>query len=353
MDNQTQLDAFYAELENDSLQGLWRVVRNMMSRTPSSPARPFHWQWPRLRRHLDAAAELIGVADIAKADRVADRRVLVLVNPGLKERNTTTPTIAASLQLIRPGEVAPAHRHSSTAIRFMIDGHGAFSAVDGEKFCMEPGDLVLTPSMAWHNHGNETDRPVVWMDGLDAPLMMQLCAFFYDDYPKDEHEIVRSPGFSVKKYAAGGLRPMPSAGSSGVSPLWHYRFEDAYRALSNLAQVEVDPVEGAALDYVNPLTGGHALPTIGCRIQLLPAGFAGAAHRHTGHVIYHVVKGEGCTTMGEERFPWQQGDCFVLPPWLWHKHESAGHGESILFSMSDVPVLEALQLYKEELQPQL
>jgi gentisate 1,2-dioxygenase len=270
------------------------------------------------------------------------------VNPGLKDRHLTTPTLISSVQIIKPGDVAPAHRHSATAIRFIIEGEGAFSAVQGEKVYVEERDLVLTPGFSWHNHGNETPHPIIWMDGIDSPLTRFLAADFYDEYPGDEQALLRPAGYSLKKYGAGILRPSSDRGAPSVSPLWHYRWEDTERALRNLAEVEHDPFDGVMLDYVNPLTGRHALPSIACRIQMLPAGLTTATHRHTGHWVYHVVQGSGATTIEGERYTWTHGDFFLVPPWCWHQHEANPGENAILFSMSDTPVLDAMGLHREE-----
>lgn len=337
-----EVERFYEDLERDELQGLWRVVRGMKARRPTSPVVPFHWSWTRIRTHLQSAARLIDLT------RGGDRRVLLLVNPGLKDQHLTTPTLIASVQIMRPGEVAPAHRHSPTAIRFIIEGDGAFTTVEGEQIMTNEHDLVLTPSLTWHNHGNPTDRPIVWIDGIDAPLVNYLAAQFYDEYPTPEQPVTRAAGYSQRKYGAGILRPSSVRGAGGPSPLLHYRWDDTYQALRDLAEIEHDPHDGVLLEYVNPLTGGRMLPTIGCRIQLLSGGMVTQAHRHTGHVVYHVVQGSGATTIDDQRYEWKVGDFFVIPPWARHSHESASGGDAILFSMSDIPILEALGLYHEE-----
>jgi gentisate 1,2-dioxygenase len=337
-----ELEQFYSEIENDSLQGLWRVVKGMARRSPDSPAVAHHWSWRSLRAHLQRASQLV------KIERGSDRRVLLLVNPGLKDRHLTTPTLIGSLQIIRPGEIAPAHRHSAAAIRFVVEGRGAFSAVQGERVYVEEKDLVLTPSMSWHNHGNETPDPIIWMDGISAPLMHYLSADFYDDYPAEEQALFRPDGYSRKKYGAGILRPSSEHATPDSSPLWHYRWEDTQRALRNLAEVEHDPFDGVMLDYVNPLTGRHALPSIACRIQLLPAGMTTQTHRHTGHWIYHVAEGSGATTIEGVRYEWTHGDFFLVPPWRWHQHEATPGTDAVLFSMSDTPLLEALGVHREE-----
>jgi gentisate 1,2-dioxygenase len=66
----------------------------------------------------------------------------------------------AGLQRVLPGEVAPAHRHTQSALRWVVDGEGAYTAVDGERVTMAPGDFIITPMLTWHDHGNPGDQPV-------------------------------------------------------------------------------------------------------------------------------------------------------------------------------------------------
>ena len=157
-------------------------------------------------------------------------------------------------------------------------------------------------------------------------------------------------GYSLKKYGAGTLRPSGDRSASSVSPLWHYRWVDTERALRNLADVQHDPFDGVMLDYVNPLTGRHALPSIACRFQLLAAGLTTATHRHTGHWVYHVVQGSGATTIEDVRYAWNPGDFFLVPPWCWHRDQVAAGEDAVLFSMSDTAMLERLGLHREEAQ---
>jgi gentisate 1,2-dioxygenase len=339
---EAELEAFYAEMEAARLEGLWRA--NTQTAEPRTAVEPYVWRWETVERLLVRAAELITV------DRERERRVLELVNPGLGGRSIATHTLIAAIQMIQPGEVAPSHRHSPTAIRFIIRGDGAYTTVNGEKLVMHPGDLILTPNWTWHDHGNETDAPVVWMDGLDVPLVLALNACFFQQYPEDRQPVTLPPDYSARKYAGGHVRPAWEAEAPVFSPQRLYRWDDTYAALTQMAAVgEASPYEDVAVAYVNPLTGRHALPTLGCQMQLLRPGVRTRAHRHTSSAVYHVFRGQGYSVIGGRRYDWAAGDFLTLPPWTWHEHANlSATDEAILFSINDLPVMEALALYREE-----
>ena len=91
-------------------------------------------------------------AAISLGGERSPRRVLDPVyNPSLPRG--ATHTLFCALQLIRGGEIAPAHRHTQSALRFVIEGTGAYTAVDGEKTYIDPGDFIVTPAWCWHDHG--------------------------------------------------------------------------------------------------------------------------------------------------------------------------------------------------------
>ena len=158
-------EAFYGAIAQLGLAPLWESLHVLVSRIPQTPALPAIWDYDGVvRPYLMQSGQLITA-------REAERRVLILENPGLRGKASITHSLYAGLQLILPGEIAPAHRHTQSALRFVIEGRGAYTAVEGERTLMQPGDFVITPSWTWHDHGNETDEPMVWLDGLDIPLV--------------------------------------------------------------------------------------------------------------------------------------------------------------------------------------
>jgi gentisate 1,2-dioxygenase len=253
------------------------------------------------------------------------------------------------MQLILPGESARAHRHSPAALRFIVEGAGAYTCVDGEKVSMSPGDLVLTPAQVWHDHGNEGSEPVMWLDGLDIPLMLAIQCMFFEEYRGEKQPVTR-PALSSEQlfghcFFPAGIR---SAGDQLHSPVWSYRWPDARAALDVLRDCgTLDPFDGYLLRYVNPATGGEVLPTLGCRLQLVARGSMTSPHRHTASAVYHVAEGCGYSMLGGKRFDWTMGDTFAVPIWCQHQH-AATEQDAVLFSFTDEPVLRALGQYREE-----
>ena len=327
-------------LEERLLCGLWRVQAEDRPLDPKTAVKAHLWKWS------DAYDSLLRARDrIAIKDATGERRAIRLVNPGLKETEMTSHTMLITFQLIQPGEVAPAHRHTMAAIRFILRGKGAYTAVEGEKVVMGEGDLILTPQWTWHEHGHEGHEPMVWIDGLDVPLIKSLNVISFERHPGKTQPTKTSYNQAVH---SGLTRPVSSDEQAAKAPL-HYRWEETYPALKLLAQTEGHPYEGVALEYVNPVTGGPTLPTLSCWMQMLRPAERTKVHRHTSTSIYHVFRGSGTTVINGQMFHWEKGDSFVVPLWSWHEHANKSQNdEALLFSMHDVPVLKAFGLYREE-----
>jgi gentisate 1,2-dioxygenase len=278
-----------------------------------------------------------------------ERRALQLFNPGLDGRWATTNTFVAAVQVLLPGEVARAHRHTPTAIRYIMEGHGAYTKVGGERVIMSPGDLVLTPSWSWHDHGNETNERVVWMDGLDIPLTLALESMFFQLYDEFQVAVTRPDNASLSLHGGGRLNPTWVHERSLASPLLLYSWEQTRETLQSLRGEEGSPFDGIRLEYQHPQTGGPVLPTMGSHIQMLRPGEHTQAHRHTGSGVYYVQEGEGATIIDGKRFEWAEKDIFALPSWAVHEHINASSTkDAVLFSIQDSPVLERLGFYREE-----
>lgn len=330
--------AFYERIDRESLTPLWEVLGALVIPQPNSECVPAHWAYPTVREHLMEAGRLISAEE-------AERRVLVLENPGIRGRSSITHTLYCGLQLIMPGEVAPSHRHTQSALRFVVEGEGAYTAVDGERTTMHPGDFIITPSGAWHDHGNPGSEPVIWMDGLDIPLVRMLGASFAERFPETTQPVTRPEGDAARRYGMN-LLPVDYQPSSPTSPLFVYPYDRSREALDNLYRHgPVHPAHGAKMQYVNPATGGFAMPTMATFLQYLPHGFTGEASRATDGTIYCVVEGRGRSTIGDAAFEWGPRDIFVAPSWLPVRHAAAT--DAVLFSYSDRPVQKALGLWRE------
>ena len=333
-------DAFHERMHANHMYGLWELA-SQMTPQPQPKMIAHMWPWATLESIIAESADAVPVGD--------ERRALQLFNPGLDGRWATTNNLIAAVQILLPGEVARAHRHSPTAIRFIIEGTGAYTAVDGERVYMEPGDLILTPSWAWHDHGNETKDRVVWMDGLDIPLIASLEAMFFQFYSAPQVPASRPANTSKALYGEGQLNPTWVKEKSQTSPLLLYSWKQTWAALDALRDHAGNPFDGISLDYRHPQTGGPVMPTMGCRIQMLRPNERTKAHRHTGSAVYHVVEGQGETIIDGRKFSWREGDIIALPPWSLHEHaNSSATDDAVLFSIQDAPVLNALGLFYEE-----
>jgi gentisate 1,2-dioxygenase len=276
----------------------------------------------------------------------AERRVLVLENPGLRGKACATHSLYAGVQLILPGEVARAHRHSQSAIRFVLESAGACTTVNGERLTMAPGDFLITPGWVWHDHCNESDQPAIWVDVLDVPIVALLDGSFSQTGEPQLQTDTPPVAPSMAQFGANML-PVDWQPRERYSPLFHYPYSRARQALATLARAEsADPYHGHKLRYANPATGDFALPTIGAFLQVLPKGFSSSPYRCTDATVFVVVEGEGETRVGDSVIRWQPHDVFVVPGWAWHTHHV--RGEAVLFSASDRPVQAKLGLWREE-----
>jgi gentisate 1,2-dioxygenase len=313
----------------------------LFTTTPSSPMRPCHWRADQLARML----ERIGAH--LKLEAGGQRRTIRLTNPGLPYG--TTPTFWASLQVILPGEVATAHRHSASALRFIMQGRGADTVVEGERYEFNEGDLVLTPSGAWHDHEHKGAAPMVWLDVLDISLVRSLHATFFEPSDVARRPVGTIADRSFRAYGSGLLRPRVSMHHALASPLLVYSQSRSEEAVLQASQLEPDPFDDVALEYQNPVTGGPALPTLGTVLQLLRPSFQGRPHRHTGSAVYYIVRGTGCTIMDDQQFEWGPGDLLALPPWCLHSHTNrSASTAALLFQVNDIPTLAKLGLYRED-----
>jgi gentisate 1,2-dioxygenase len=332
--------AFYERIGQKHMTPLWRSLAKLVTPEPISGCQPAAWSFADIRAAMIEAGGRI----TAKA---AERRVLILENPGLRGQSKITTDLYAGVQLVLPGEVAPAHRHTQSALRFVLEGDGAPTAVNGERTRMHYGDFIITPPMAWHDHGNETDQPMFWLDGLDIPIVQFLDASFAEHHDEDEQPVARPAGDSQARYGSN-LLPIDQRATPGASPVFNYPYARTREALTQRARTNAwDPCHGLKMRYSNPVTGGYAMTTIAAFIQLLPKGLQTARYRSTDGTIFVAVEGHGQTRIGTDFVvEWRPRDIFVVPSWKPVIHEAAD--EAVLFSFSDRPVQDALHLFREE-----
>lgn len=335
------LEDFTTSINAKNLRGQWQADEYLQRAIdgPKPAGIPFVWPWQLIYGALLEACAVM-------PESLTARRNINCSNPGLAPRIGTSHTIVAGFQMVMPGEIAWAHRHSLGAIRFGVEGtNKLYSVVDGEPMMMLPGDLVLTPNWTWHDHHNDSDTAAIWLDVLDVPLVLgALNQTFYEPLGETTQPVREHLGDYVSERARL------------IRPAWEQRrprnipFRYPWAEVDPLLREYVragreDPYDGVLLEYVNPMSGGPTLPTMSCRIQLLRPRFESRSHRHTSSAVYYVVRGAGSTTVDGQELRWSERDIFVVPNWARHHHVN-GSSESILFSVTDDAVLEVLGLLR-------
>ena len=312
------IEAFYERIDPSHMAPLWTRLKALVPGSPTPVGVPHRWRYEDVRPFVLESAQHISAAE-------AERRVLILENPGLRGTSQITSTLYAGLQLIMPGETAPAHRHTQSALRFIVEGGGAYTTVDDRKVLMEPGDFVITPAWRWHLHGNESAAPMVWLDGLDIPMV----AHFNSTFREDE-----------------GDRDGAMAASGGLPPI-HFPYAQARRALFEKARAGApDPHLGYLMRYVNPADGGWAMPTMATMIRLLPSGFATRAYRSSDSMIFIAVEGRGVIELGDTKLDLAPHDVAVVPGWMPYTLRAAE--DLVVFSYSDRAAQEKLGFFREQ-----
>lgn len=335
---------YYDELERLNTAALWTVANKIEPWFPQSSSEPIIWRYRELRDHVLRSVDLV-------SPEKAGRRVVYLNNPGRKDVAAAVGWLYSGLQVMHPGELASAHAHSASALRFIMEGSGAYTIVDGHKMTLGANDFVLTPNGTWHEHGvSEDGSPCIWQDGLDIPLMNALEANFYEVHPELQQAVTYTVDDSTASWGGTGLVPANDKWAHAYSPLLKYEWAPTYEALCRYAKVtDGSPYDGVLMNYVNPKTGGPVMQTIGASMQMLRPGEHTKAHRHTGSYIYQVAKGKGFSIINGKRFDWQERDIFCVPSWMLHEHANASESEdACLFCFNDLPVMKALGLYREE-----
>ncbi|MFC3109313.1 gentisate 1,2-dioxygenase [Undibacterium arcticum] len=333
----------YGDLRKLDLSPLWEVLHALVPKQPATPCVPAFWRYDDIRPFLMEAGKLITAEE-------AVRRVLVLENPALAGQSAITQSLYAGLQLILPGEVAPSHRHTQSALRFVLEGKGAYTTVDGERTTMHPGDFIITPSGTWHDHGNQgidgVAEPVVWLDGLDIPMVRFFDAGFAENDSNASQVVTRAEGSSYARFGAN-MAPVRHYSKGLTSPIFSYPYSRTREALHTLQRdAPIDAWHGIKLKYIHPGSGGWPMPTIATYMQLLPKGFSGKPHRGTDGTVYCVMEGRGSVRIGEQSFAFGPRDLFVVPSWM--PVSFAVPEDAVLFSFSDRPVHDALGILREE-----
>jgi gentisate 1,2-dioxygenase len=344
-----ELEQLYRGFEQELLVPLWTEIGDLMPLSPTSDAVPHLWHWGSM---LPLAAR---AGDLVPVGRGGERRAIALANPGLGGRPFATPTLWAAIQYLRPGEVAPEHRHTQNAFRFVIEGEGVWTVVDGDPVAMRRGDFLLTPGWHWHGHHNVATESMAWLDGLDVPFVRATDSAFFEPGP-EQVTTTETPHLSrgERLWGHAGLSPVSQVGQRPSSPLMAYRWEHTDAALRDQLDLEAEGHPGvagpghAAIRFTNPSTGGDVMPTLRAEFHRLRAGALTLTRREVGSSVWQVFDGRGTVTVGDREWQVERGDLFVVPSW---QPLTVGAETGLdLFRFSDTPVFEALHQYREQVE---
>ncbi|MDY6859319.1 MAG: cupin domain-containing protein [Pseudomonadota bacterium] len=332
--------AFYDKLTPGSLAPLWERLKGLVPPEPRNKTRPFVWPYTEVRPLLLEAGDLLTAEE-------AERRVLVFENPAFEGTSRINSTLYAGMQLILPGETAPAHKHAAGALRFVLESNGGYTTVDGERSEMHRGDVVITPGGTFHDHGHDGEGPVIWVDALDVPLVNFFECGFSEELPDAQQEITKKNGHSSAEFGSGMLPLDPVSPFGANSPVFAYPYARSRNALFALKEsVSPDPYLGYALRYANPLDGGWVMPMIAAWLTYLPEGFSTAPYRATDNQAMVVSEGHVSIEINGETFDLGPNDVIALPGWTWRTMRASD--DAVLFFFSDRSAQEKLGLWKEE-----
>ena len=327
-------DGLIRSLAGSCAQPLWDRYHLITTRQPASAVAAHCWSWQAMAPLVQRAVDEVSMED-------AERRVLLLSRPDHSGSEETLRNISGGLQVLMPGEVARAHRHALAALRFVMEGQGAITTVNGMACEMLPGDLVLTPSMAWHEHTHPGRGRMVWFDGLDLPLSHHLDSMFFELY---------APQLPLHSTPSTPPAVAPHDGAVlGPDVPGHYRFAGA-RAKEALATTAARRDGSRLLRYVDAAHGGAVMPTLDCYLLGLPTGTPTIRRRSTASALCVVASGHGVSTIGGTSLHWQRNDVFTIPQWQWVSH-CASTADARLFLMTDRELLATMRYLREEEDP--
>ena len=335
--------AYRMQLAQVHVAPLWDALKGLVPAEPRATAQPHTWQWSVMRPRL------IESGNVVSAEH-AERRVLMLRNPALEGLPYATDTIYAGLQLILPGEVARAHRHTQSALRLVLEGEGGYTAVDGIRTEMSRGDFIVTPPWKWHDHGNDGNGPVIWLDGLDLPLVSFLRAGFREEYEASNQFPRRGNAEQVFTRFANALLPLEHRHEGMTSPIFSYPYARTREVLERLARDSViDACHGVYVRYANPLTGDWAMPTIAASMRLIPKGQTTDFFQSVDGTVLVGMEGDPSVEIQDAgHFAIGTNDVFVVPGWSRWRMSAGSSNDAVLFAYSDRPVYEKLGLYREQ-----
>ena len=344
------LEQLYRGFERELLVPLWTEIGDLMPLRPHSKAAPHLWRWDRLVELASEAGRIVPVG------RGGERRAIALANPSLGGKPYATPTLWAAIQYLMPGENAPEHRHAQHAFRFVVEGEGVWTVVNGDAIRMSRGDFLPQSGWNWHAHHNAAQAPMAWIDGLDIPFSYYTESQFFE-FGREQISAAEkaTPRFSRSErlWRHPGLKPVSMPEPLSATPLLAYRWADTDRALAEQLALEDEGHVAtlsrghAAVRFSNPTNGGDVLPTMRCEMHRLRAGAGSRATREVGSSVWQVFDGRGTANVGDKRWSVNRGDMFVVPSWQpFSMAADAGSAGLDLFRFGDAPIFEALHAHR-------
>ncbi|CAG9269634.1 cupin domain-containing protein [Paraburkholderia caribensis] len=349
----SELERLYRGFEQELLVPLWTEIGGLMPKSPRSKAMPHLWRWERLKELAAQAGKIVPVG------RGGERRAIALANPALGGKPYATPTLWAAIQYLMPGEDAPEHRHSQHAFRFVVEGEGVWTVVNGDPVRMSRGDFLPQAGWNWHAHHNAASEPMAWIDGLDIPFAYYTESQFFEIGRERIDATERTTperSRSEQLWGHPGLRPASQTDAQRATPLLAYRWKDTDRALRDQFELEAAGFDGtlspghAAVRYINPTDGRDVLPTIRAEVHRIRAKCQTKSRREVGSSVYQVFDGKGMVKVGDKSWSVARGDLFVVPSWLPFKAEAIENTDLDLFKFGDAPIFEALHAHRAHLE---
>jgi gentisate 1,2-dioxygenase len=347
-----ELERLYRDFEQDLLVPLWTEIGDLMPQRPTSRAHPHVWRWSSMYPLAERAGDIVPVG------RGGERRAIALANPGLGGRPFATSTLWAAIQYLNPGEVAPEHRHTQNAFRFVIEGEGVWTVVNGDPIAMRRGDFLPQAGWNWHGHHNVAQQPMAWLDGLDIPFVHATDTAFFEFGPEEvTSKATPEKSSSERLWAHPGLLPVSQPRPTVASPIGAYRWEYTDAALRQQLELEDEGQPGvvepghAAVRFANPATGDDVLPTIRAEMHRLRVGAQTAQRREVGSSVWQVFEGRGTVSVGGRDFAVERGDLVSVPSW--QPLVIGAETDLDLFRFSDTPVFERLHQDRVEVAGRL
>jgi len=348
-DPSPELEQLYRGFERELLVPLWTEIGDLMPLHPKSKAAPHLWRWDRLKQLAAQAGSIVPVG------RGGERRAIALANPALGGKPFATPTLWAAIQYLMPGEDAPEHRHTQHAFRFVVEGEGVWTVVNGDPVRMSRGDFLPQAGWNWHAHHNAATEPMAWIDGLDIPFSYYTESQFFEvgrERIGAAEKTTPDRSRSERLWGHPGLRPVSQLASTAATPLLAYRWVDTDRALTEQLALEdeghvatLSPGH-AAVRFTNPTNGGDVLPTLRTEMHRLRAGAQTLVRREVGSSVFQVFDGSGAVTVGDRTWNVDRGDLFVVPSWVPFTARASAESNLDLFRFGDAPIFEALHAHR-------